>query len=105
MVGKEVPMDTTIDKQRIIQEALKRHMDDDTSIGKNEADAASALLFATTAMVHSDASSKVSVAESKDDAHDTDGGVTVKEDTESATTKGEEDEENQREKDTGSNVP
>jgi hypothetical protein len=36
--------------QEIIHEALRRHMDDDNSIGTNEADAASALLFATAAM-------------------------------------------------------
>jgi len=54
------------DKASVIQEAIKRHVDEDYSIGTSEADAASALLFATSAMrraVH--ASSKVSVAESK----------------------------------------
>lgn len=52
------------EKQEIIHEALRRHMDDDNSIGTNEADAASALLFATAALRGAE-SSKVSVAGSK----------------------------------------
>lgn len=68
-VRKEVPGEALAaemrDKERIIQEALKRHMDDDNSIGTNEADAASALLFATAAMREAEGSSKVSVAGSK----------------------------------------
>lgn len=49
------------EKADIISEAIKRHLDDDRSIGTNEADAASALLFATTVVRHTE-SSKVSVA-------------------------------------------
>ena len=68
-VRKETPREALAaemrDKERIIQEALKRHMDDDNSIGTNEADAASALLFATAAMRQAEGSSKVSVAGSK----------------------------------------
>lgn len=52
------------EKQKIIHEALKRHMDDDNSIGTTEADAASALLFATAGLGRT-ASSKVSVTGSK----------------------------------------
>lgn len=52
------------EKHKIIHEALKRHIDDDNSIGTTEADAASALLFATAGLGRT-ASSKVSVAGSK----------------------------------------
>ena len=66
---KEAPREALAEemreKARIIQEALKRHMDDDNSIGTNEADAASALLFATAAMRQAEGSSKVSVTGSK----------------------------------------
>lgn len=58
------------EKEKIIDEAIKRHMDDDYSIGTNEADAASALLFATTALRQAE-SSKVSVTGSKGEGHDT----------------------------------
>jgi hypothetical protein len=58
------------EKQEIIHEALRRHMDDDdNSIGTNEADAASALLFATGALRRAE-SSKVSVTGSKGEEGD-----------------------------------
>lgn len=53
------------EKHEIIHEALRRHMDDDNSIGTNEANAASALLFATAALRRAE-SSKVSISGSKE---------------------------------------
>ena len=81
---KEAPRDTPAteirDKERIIQEALKRHMDDENSVGADEADAASALLFATTALRRAEASCKVSVAGSKGESEEADDGAAKEED-------------------------
>lgn len=56
-------------RQEIINEALRRHMDDDNSIGTNEADAASALLFATATMRRAESSKVQSVSVSEADGH------------------------------------
>lgn len=75
----KTPEDDLREKQELIHEALRRHIDDDeNSIGTNEADAASALLFATGALRRA-TSSKVSVAESKGEEADTKGTETASE--------------------------
>jgi hypothetical protein len=90
-------------RQEIIHEALRRHMDSDNSVGTNEADAASALLFATAAMRRAASSQVQSLSVSEADSQGAE--VTEKCDEDDSSESGPQEGEKPREEATESNGP